>query len=242
MVRRTFASDASRASQLQLERLSRPSKQKNHYCLTSLLAEELVCTQRPMISCRCRRSSRIAHGGRELAFRFARILPRITRWARPYPLFLALGLLMSTLAPLGQATLHAQLHLPQINKPKSGATTSRKARKEAIQAIPFDRLNDEVIARIQSVVSRPSVYRRLPPHVMRCDHKMYFFLVRNPEVVVGIWDAMGATQIDLTRAGPFSYNATDGAGTTSTQKKQHRQLQKLQPDSKGHELQTIQLP
>ena len=111
-------------------------------------------------------------------------------------------------------TVQAQLRLPSL-KTKSGATTSRQAREEAIRAIPFERLNDKVNKRIRSVVAKPTIYRRLPQHSMRCDPKLHVFLIRNPEVVVGIWDAMGATQIDLARTGPFTHTATDGAGTSS---------------------------
>lgn len=100
-------------------------------------------------------------------------------------------------------------------KTKGSATTSRQAREEAIRAIPFERLNDKVTTQIRSVVAKPTIYRRLPAHKMHCDPKLYVFLVRNPEVVVGIWDVMGATQIDLARTGPFTHTATDGAGTSS---------------------------
>ena len=97
----------------------------------------------------------------------------------------------------------------------NGGNASRQAREEALRAIPFDRLTDAMRHRIQGVVAKPTIYRRLPQHSMECDHDLYLFLIRNPEVVVNIWDVMGATQIKLQRTGPYAFNATDGAGTTS---------------------------
>ena len=95
------------------------------------------------------------------------------------------------------------------------ARTGRAAREEAIRAIPFDQLTPEVQNRIAAVVSKPSVHRRLPVKVIDCDPSLYLFLVRQPEVVVNIWELMGITQIGLKRAGPFSFVATDGMGTKS---------------------------
>ena len=43
---------------------------------------------------------------------------------------------------------------------------------------------------------------------------MFLFLARNPEVMVGIWDLMGITNVQTKRTGPFQLNAQDGSGTT----------------------------
>jgi len=109
-------------------------------------------------------------------------------------------------------TTHAQLHLIGF---RNSGNTGRQAREEAVRAIPFDQLTDEMRNRIQDVVAKPTIYRRMPKHSMECDHQLYLFLIRNPEVVVNIWEVMGATQIELQRTGPYAFSATDGAGTTS---------------------------
>ena len=94
------------------------------------------------------------------------------------------------------------------------ARTGRAARQEAIRAIPFDRLKPEVRERIAAVVTEPSVYRRMPVKVIDCDPSLYLLLVRNPEIVVSIWDLMGITRIQLQRTGPFTFAVSDGMGTT----------------------------
>lgn len=96
-----------------------------------------------------------------------------------------------------------------------GARTGRDAREEAIRAIPFDQLSPEAQSRISAVVDKPSIYRRMPVQVVDCDPSLYVFLVRNPEVVVNIWELMGITRVDLRRTGPFTFRATDGMGTKS---------------------------
>lgn len=95
------------------------------------------------------------------------------------------------------------------------ARTSRAARAEALQDIPFDQLSPEAQRRIGAVVSKPTVFRRLPVQIVDCDASLHLFLVRNPEVVVNIWELMGITQIQLQRTGAFTYKAADGMGTKS---------------------------
>jgi hypothetical protein len=94
-------------------------------------------------------------------------------------------------------------------------TGDRAVRAEASQAIPYNRLRPEVAKQIHSVVSQPTVFRRLPVTTIDCDPNLFVFLVRNPEVVIGIWELMGVTQIDLQRTGEFRYRAHDGMGTVS---------------------------
>ena len=43
----------------------------------------------------------------------------------------------------------------------------------------------------------------------------FLFLVRQPEVVVNIWQLMGVTQMTVERTGPFQFLTNDGAGAVS---------------------------
>ena len=58
-----------------------------------------------------------------------------------------------------------------------------------------------------------TLYRRLPVQVTPCDPDMYLFLVRHPEVVVGIWEVMNISNVALARTGPDTFRASDNAGT-----------------------------
>jgi hypothetical protein len=56
----------------------------------------------------------------------------------------------------------------------------------------------------------------LPIQVIDSDPKMYHFLVKNPEVIVNIWQVMGVTKVQMTRISPNTYRASDGSGAVGT--------------------------
>jgi hypothetical protein len=93
------------------------------------------------------------------------------------------------------------------------AATNKELRENAIQSIPFDRLTTDSKSRILGVVNRPTIHRRLPTQDVDCHPDVHLFLLRNPEVVVNMWQIMGATSMKLMRTGPYSFDSTDGAGT-----------------------------
>ncbi len=115
--------------------------------------------------------------------------------------WLALGL-----ALLVNRTAVAQFH-ELLGSPQS--------RQQAIQAMPLDELSDTARARLERVVSRPTIYRHMPAQVIESDPDLHVFLVRHPEVVVGIWQLMDITRVQLRRTGPFRFEAEDGVGTVS---------------------------
>lgn len=93
-------------------------------------------------------------------------------------------------------------------------STSRAARQQAVQAIPYDKLDNAARQKVDAIVKNSSLYRRLPVQVIDCDPNMYLFLVRHPEVVVDIWQLMGVTEIALKRTSDVAFDASDGAGTS----------------------------
>ena len=97
----------------------------------------------------------------------------------------------------------------------NAADTSHQAQQEAIRAIPLNKLNEEAQRKVLSVLERPSIYRRLPTKSVDCDPDMFVFMVRNPEVVVNIWEIMGISQMVAERVGPYAWKGNDGQGTES---------------------------
>ena len=95
------------------------------------------------------------------------------------------------------------------------ASTSRADREAAEREMPLASLTPEARQRIQRVLDKPSLYRRMPVSVVECDQQLYRFLVRHPEVVVNIWQLMGITKVTATRVGPYQLDAQDGAGTVT---------------------------
>lgn len=92
---------------------------------------------------------------------------------------------------------------------------NRQLRDEALQALPLAQMSEPARAKVQSVVSRPTIYRRLPTQVVECDPDLHVFLLRYPEVVVNIWQLMGVTKVRVNRVGPHTFDAVDGSGTVS---------------------------
>lgn len=93
-------------------------------------------------------------------------------------------------------------------------SSSREVRLGAIRGIPFQQLTPEAAGRVRAVVEDTSYFRRMPTQTVECDAAMYQFLVRHPEVVVGLWDLMGITKVSLKRTGEYQLVGNDGAGTT----------------------------
>lgn len=97
----------------------------------------------------------------------------------------------------------------------NAADTSREARRDAVNSIPFDELTDEMQQRLRSVVGNSSLYRRMPVQTLECDADMHVFLVRHPEVIIDIWRLMGITKCSIQRKGEFELHVSDGLGTVS---------------------------
>jgi hypothetical protein len=93
------------------------------------------------------------------------------------------------------------------------ATSSDEARREAIQAIPFERIDQDARGRVASVLRDTTLYRRMPIRVIDCDPDLYLFLLRHPDVVVNIWRVLGISQLDLGQAESGDYRLAEPSGT-----------------------------
>src|SRR5262249_32056276 len=108
------------------------------------------------------------------------------------------------------------LLLPQWARAAAGeeADTSPQARDQAIASLPLSELTAETRRKLMAVCERPTSYRRLPQKAVHCDPALHVFLIRNPEVVVGIWQIMQVANMTADRQGPYLWKGNDGAGTT----------------------------
>ncbi len=93
------------------------------------------------------------------------------------------------------------------------ATTSRAARENAIQSIPFEKLTPDGRARATWILSHTSVFRRMPIRLIQCDAELYLFMVRHPDVVVNIWEVMGISHITMRQVAADKYQVNDDIGT-----------------------------
>lgn len=98
--------------------------------------------------------------------------------------------------------------------PTNEADASAQARDDAVQSLPLNELTGETRRKLMAVCERPTLFRRLPQQSVSCDPTLHVFLIRNPEIVVNIWQIMGVANMTADRQGPFLWKGSDGAGTT----------------------------
>jgi hypothetical protein len=94
--------------------------------------------------------------------------------------------------------------------------SSRELRAAAIASLPATRLTPEAKLRINNIVEKPTLFRHLPTQAVDCDPELFLYIARHPEVLVGIWDVMGVTQVHCERLDEYRLKARDGSGTTCT--------------------------
>ncbi|NOZ41505.1 MAG: hypothetical protein GXP24_14950 [Planctomycetes bacterium] len=94
------------------------------------------------------------------------------------------------------------------------ASTSDAARREAIQAVPLKRIHQKYRRSVQKVLIDSSLFRRMPTQMVDCDPQMFTFLMKNPEMLVEMWQHMGISRVTLKRTGTNTFSLADGAGTT----------------------------
>jgi hypothetical protein len=93
------------------------------------------------------------------------------------------------------------------------ASTSDATRREAVQAIPLDKLLPDDRAKVESVLSNVSIFRRLPTKVVDCDPDLYLFLVRHPDIVINIWEIMKVSQLQLRQIDENQFQLSEPGGT-----------------------------
>jgi hypothetical protein len=123
---------------------------------------------------------------------------------------LTLTLVLGTAMPLLGATAASSRSDP------FQATSSAAAQQSAIQSIPIEKLDAAARAKVSSVLSNVTVFRRLPIRVVGCDPDLYLFLVRHPDVVVNIWEVLGIAQLQLRQTGAQEYRVAESEGTAAT--------------------------
>jgi hypothetical protein len=127
----------------------------------------------------------------------------------------ASGLTRRSLLAGGLAAVAGVLSAPRHSRAVGEeADTSPQARDEAIRSLPLAELTAETRRKLMAVCERPTIYRRLPQQSIVCDAALFMFLIRNPEVVVNIWQLMEIASMTADRQGPYNWKGNDGAGTT----------------------------
>ncbi len=87
-------------------------------------------------------------------------------------------------------------------------------RVQAANQVPLKVLTPEAQNKLGPILERPTLYRRMPVQSVDCDPEVFTFVVRRPEVLVGVWDVMGITKVQTKRLTPYVLEGLDSAGTS----------------------------
>ncbi len=93
-------------------------------------------------------------------------------------------------------------------------TNSQSVRNDAIAAIPIDKLDAKSQAKVKEVLANVTVFRRLPIRLIECDPELYLFVVRHPDVMVGMWETLKLSQLQLRRTATNNFRVVESDGTT----------------------------
>ncbi len=123
---------------------------------------------------------------------------------------------MTTFARMDQAFASNDGPLDRSRGEASQASSGRTVEENAIGSIPFEKLDADSRAKISALLSGSHIFRRMPIHVGLCDPDLYLFLVRHPDVVVGIWEELGVSKLRMRQIGSGKYQTQETGGTTGT--------------------------
>lgn len=115
-----------------------------------------------------------------------------------------------------QAVIRPDSPIRRVGFDSEVPETGKGARREALDAIPMQRLTPTAQQRIQAISSRPTLHRHLGRETIQCDPDLFICMVRNPEILVGIWELMDISHVQTKRIDPFQLRAIDGTGTDCT--------------------------
>jgi hypothetical protein len=85
----------------------------------------------------------------------------------------------------------------------------------SFQKIPWNDLSPAAQSKIKSVVSGASLFHRLPQQTIYADPEIYHYFVQHPDLVIGFWEQLGATQISLREVRENRYFLKETSETTA---------------------------
>lgn len=134
----------------------------------------------------------------------------------------AVRLLLAALFAAGTAALPAdRAEAAEPAPPRPVGTSDDAARDAARKAIPWNQLGAKDRRIAHYLVRNHSVFRRMPTQTIECRSDIFTFLAQRPEVVTGVWNVMGVSQLEVVRTGPGKFRAVDHAGTSGVLRQLH---------------------
>ena len=108
----------------------------------------------------------------------------------------------------------------QLN-PSNPAMMMREM-QASLQKLPWNELPPAAQAKIRGVVSGSPLFHRMPQQKVHVDPEIHQFLLRHPDVVIGFWEQLGATQLSLREVRENHYALRETGGTVAAVEVLHR--------------------
>src|SRR5437867_3213709 len=86
--------------------------------------------------------------------------------------------------------------------------------EDAQSLIPWDKIDEKARAKIEEVVSKPTVYHRSASEVFACGPELYLTLVHQPVLTLELWNTLGMSGVSLEQVSPGQFQGSDGRATT----------------------------
>ncbi|RLS30143.1 MAG: hypothetical protein DWH80_10705 [Planctomycetota bacterium] len=98
----------------------------------------------------------------------------------------------------------------------ASGSSSRTAKREAVEAIPLHRLTIAHREAVNECVRSTTLYRRLPVQTVACHPDLLEFSLHHPDSIVDIWRVLNISKLSLDSLGPDQWRFADGYGTVGT--------------------------
>ncbi|MEE2738833.1 MAG: hypothetical protein VX435_11450 [Planctomycetota bacterium] len=92
------------------------------------------------------------------------------------------------------------------------ADTPNQQRTDTLSALAREGLSAQSWQKITPLITRGSLFQPLSTEVIRCDPKLYEFLLDHPDVTVSMWKAMGISRIEMVRVQDNIYQIRTPSG------------------------------
>lgn len=130
-----------------------------------------------------------------------------------------LTVVAGTRTPAAEPALAANL----VAAWNDGGSSSREARRQAIDSLPLERMTDPARRTVEKALRETTLYRRLPAQTFTCDEALLEFALAHPEAIVDVWRVLGISRLSLDPAGPQQWRLSDGYGTVGALRLVHRE-------------------
>ncbi|HCS50556.1 hypothetical protein [Rubinisphaera sp.] len=94
-----------------------------------------------------------------------------------------------------------------------GGDSDRNLKEQAVNRLNNVRLTSSGRASANKMIEEMSLYRRLPEIRFEIDPETYDYFIGNPDFVVGLWQSMGISAINLKESAKYQYDMNNVDGT-----------------------------